>query len=140
MAGSKGECLIDIPQRRLNRLARQGVHQVQIHPPERLDRMRSRGPGGLAVVDPANPLQGPRIKTLHTQRQAIDARLKKPFEPGCFERSWIGFERDLGIRNQSDPSPDTGNQALDSRGRQQARSSATKENGMDRSPPDHWQC
>ena len=101
--------------------------------------MRRCSPRCAIVMDPADPLQHPRVKALHPERQTVYPGLTKTGKALRFKGTGVGLERNLGVWNQAYPRPDAGDQALDRLGRQEARSPTAEKDGVYGPPPDHRQ-
>src|SRR5690554_2729465 len=77
-----------------------------------------------------------RIKTLHTNRQAIDAGRPISLEPALLQRARIGFQSNFRIRSYLNALADLAEQCLIKPPRHQARCAATNKHGFN-TPPGH---
>src|SRR5438094_874639 len=127
--------LLDVGPRHRKRLARQPVHQVEIHVVEALERHSDGAPGFVRAVDAAESREHAIVKALHADRDAVHARLPEAGEARRFDRARIRFERDFRARLERQARAHAGKQRLDRSGREQARRAATDEYADDASSP-----
>ena len=127
---------VDIGQRLVQRLPRQGKHQVEIEGVEMRGCEFSRTTGFGVVVDAPERLQMPRVEALDAERDPRDARLAKACKFGRFHRAGVGFQRDLRVGQQLRERAHAGQNAVDACYRKQAGGAAAKKHGVDSSAPD----
>jgi len=137
MPGIQGDGLLEVGNCLRLSLPGQAVHQIQI---EIIEAGLSRCFGGVnrfvLAMNPAKRLQMCRIKTLHANRQPIDAGRPISLEPALLQRARIGFQRDLGVRSNVYSLADLAEQFLIKIPGHQARRAATDKHGFD-TPPGH---
>ena len=132
----EGQCLLDVGFQIGWRLARQGVHQVEVEGLEVALRFFDGGDGLGAVVHPPQRLQLGIVKALHANRQAVDPGLAKGLETVGLEGAGIGLQRDFGVGFQRQAGADVGQQAVDAVGREQAGCATPNEDGVHAASPD----
>ena len=102
----------DILRQSGQRLARQGVHQVEVEGVKHLRRLGHGGQCLVTIMDPAQGFQVRIVKALHPDRQTVDARLGKRLETVFLESAGVGLHADLGRRGQTQAGADARDQAL----------------------------
>src|SRR5690606_39838088 len=88
---------VDVVQRGRERLARQGVHEVEVYA---LEVVRGDGDGALGfvtIVDAPECLEAGVVEALDADRQAIGAGGTEVAETHGLEGAGDGFEGDLSI-------------------------------------------
>ncbi|KFB71441.1 MAG: hypothetical protein AW09_003409 [Candidatus Accumulibacter phosphatis] len=100
---------------------------------------RDRAPRLVIVVDAAERLEVLRVEALDAERQAVDSRFAKGCEAGGLNGSRIGFERDLGARQERQAAAQGGQELIEPFAREQARRPATKKDAVDAASPDQRQ-
>ncbi len=96
MLGLEGERRLDVRHRCIAGLPGQTVHDVQVDVVEAgLARQTERSDGVVGPVNAAQARQLLAAERLGAERQSIDAGTTVLCEVVVFDRSWIGFQRDL---------------------------------------------
>ena len=121
--------LAQVIQRLRRRLARQGVHQVQIEIVEAgVAGVGGGAQGFLRPMDAAQRLQMPRIETLHSDRQPVDARRTEAGEAAGFQGAGVGFQSNLDVVAEAQPAPQPLEQGgVEVRAHQAGRAAADKD-------------
>ena len=135
----KAERGIDLGLQLRRRLARQGVHQVEIEIVEQSGRDVDRLACLVAVMDAPQCLQMCIVKTLDADGEAIDAAVTIGRELLHLEGTGVGFQGDFGIGLQAAPGADLRHQSVETLGRQQAWRATAKEDRVDAPAPDQRQ-
>ena len=127
VGGAEAQRRIDVLLSLLQRLLRQGVHQVEVDIVEMRLRNADRAARLFATVNAAQRLQLRGIEALDADREAVDAASAVIAKLGRFERAWIGFQRDFRIGGEIEPGAERRQQFLDrARGEQARRAAAEK--------------
>ena len=134
-----GKCRVDVGKSLRQRLPGQTVHQVEIEIVEVAGGDPDRQSGFAIVVDAAEGRQVPRVETLDSQRQAVDAGSAKGGKLSGFDGSRIGFEGDFGVRQQGKAAAHGGKELVDSLAREQAGRSTADEDAVNPASPDQGQ-
>ena len=93
----KAQCSLDILLQFEQRLARQGVHQIQIEGLEGRLRLFNGGHGLISIVHTAKRFELRIIEALHTNGQTRHACRPKGFEAIFLKGAWVGFKGDFGL-------------------------------------------
>lgn len=113
----------------------QAVHQVQIEVVKAGGTRHVGGADGLvAIVDAPQRLELVGLEALHADRQAIDAELAIVAKLGLLEGTRIGFQSDLDVIGEADPSLQPGEDALQRRRAEQAWRAAAEEDRCQPAP------
>lgn len=92
-----GQRGVHVRQRARYGLPGQGVYQVDIAAREGLDGVRQRRARLCAVVNASDAGKRGVVKTLHAQREAIDARATQGAKARRFDRAGVGFQGDFCV-------------------------------------------
>ena len=122
------------------RLLGQRIHQVQVEGLEQLGGCLGRRTGLSPVMHAPQRLQLGVREALDAQRQAVDARSPVIGKARPLEGARVGLHRHLGIGNEGQPGPQTGQQPVNGRPRKQAGRTATNEHRHHPAPPDQRQA
>ena len=136
VGGAEAQRRIDVLLSLLQRLLRQGVHQVEVDVVEMRLRNADRAARLFAVVNAAQRLQLRGIEALDADREAVDAASAVVAELGRFERAGIGFQRDFRIGGEIEPGAERRQQFLDRARGEQARRAAAEEYRIHAPAPD----
>ena len=115
-------------------LAGQGVYQVDIAAREGLLRQRQCGARLRAVVNAPDAGKRGVVKTLHAQRETIDAGIAKGTKTRRFHRAGVGFQGDFHVRCQPEFVISGVQQAGDVGGVKQTGRAAAEKHGLDAPP------
>lgn len=91
-----------VRQRARYGLAGQGVYQVDIAAREGLQRQRQRRARLCAVVNASDAGKRGIVKTLHAQREAIDARVTQGAKARRINRAGVGFQGDFCVGRKAE--------------------------------------
>ena len=131
--------LAHVGERLLERLARQRVHEVGVH--RREDRERGHGaPRLVGAVDAPDRGELRVVEALHAEREPVHARLAVAAEALALERARVRLHRDLGVGIHHEARAHRGEQAVDRRGREEARRAAADEDRVQPPPPHRGQA
>ena len=123
----------------VQRLAWQGVHDVQVEGVKGLGGFFNGGNRLRAVMHPAQGFEVPVVETLHPDRQARDTGAAKGAETVFLEGAGIGFQGDLAIGLQAQARADVTQQAVDRLRRKQAGGASADEDAVDCAAPNQGQ-
>ena len=102
MRGTPANALLDVGERRVERLPGQAVHEVEVDVVEVLLRDPDRAPRLVRVVDAAQRLEVRIVEALDADGQPVDPRGTEVAELLRLERARIRLQRDLRIRRDRD--------------------------------------
>src|SRR6185437_12614581 len=112
------------------RLARQGVHQIDVERLERKARFLDRGARFGAVVNTPERPKHRVVEALHADRQAGHAGIAEGSKAVALEAARIRLERDLATGLERQAGADRDEETLDLRRREEARRAAADEDSV----------
>ena len=139
MARAQRQRLFDIGQRLLQRLAGQGVHDVQIEGVEVAAGLLGGAARFVGAMNAPQRAQVAGVKALHANRQPVYPRRAIAGELGDFQRAGVGFQGDFCVRVELEPGVQRAQQAVDMRRAEQAGRAAAHEHRLHPPAPDQGQ-
>lgn len=109
-----------IGQRLLQRLAGQGVHDVQIEGVEVAAGLLGGAARFVGAMNAPQRAQVAGVKALHANRQPVYPRRAIAGELGDFQRAGVGFQGNFCVRVELEPGVQRAQQAVDMRRAEQA--------------------
>ena len=108
----KGQCLMDISQCRCHILLWQPDHEIEVKGIEGAGGSFNRRNRLLSVVNAAQRLQAGIVETLNTEGEAINPCRLETGEAFSIYGTWVGLQRNFGLRRQWQQHAETGDQSI----------------------------